>query len=140
MTILHDGYQTLITFALNPAVTFKEISITPPGLDGGDAIDTTTMHNVKWRTMQPKALITMTESSLTVAYDPVFLDEANAMLNLNQLITLTFPDGSTWEFYGFLKNFTPGQHTEGERPTADCTVVCTNEDNSHVETDPVYTA
>ncbi len=40
---LDDGYQTLIEFAENPAIKLWEKSVTPPGIDGGDAIDTTTM-------------------------------------------------------------------------------------------------
>jgi hypothetical protein len=42
---LDDGYRTLVTFATDPNIEFWEKSVTPPGLDGGDALETKTIHN-----------------------------------------------------------------------------------------------
>jgi hypothetical protein len=140
MSFLHDGYSTLISFDLAPSVKFKEKTVTPPGLDGGGAIETTTMRSVKWRTMQPKALITLTECTLSASYDPEVYDDILAMLNQNQEITIEFPDLSTYLFWGWVDKFEPEELSEGEFPTATVTIQPSNEDNSGNEVDPVYTA
>jgi hypothetical protein len=82
---------------------------------------------------------------MTVAYDPAFLTDVLAMVNINQLITITFPDNSTWKFWGWLDTFTPNANVEGEQPTAQCTVIPSNQKNSAgsgglLEVAPVYTA
>lgn len=135
---INDGYQTLISFSENPDVLFKEVSVTPPGLDGGGEIDTTTMRNTRWRTRQPKALITLTEMSFEASYDPEVYDDILAMLNVNQEITITFPDGSTYTFWGWLNSFEPGELSEGEFPTASATIIPANQDDQNDEADPVY--
>lgn len=137
---LDDGYQTLISFAADTDVLFWEKTVTPPGISGGGEIDTTVMANETYRTRKPKALITLTNSSLTVAYDPAVYPEIIALVNVNNLITITFPDGDTLAFWGWLDEFTPGESTEGEQPTAEITIVPSNENDSGVETAPVHTA
>lgn len=137
---LDDGYQTLISFAEDPTVNFWEKSVTPPGMDGGGPTATTTMHNDQLRTFAPKFLITMTEGSMVAAYDPVVYQEVLAMINVNQLITVTFPDGSTVQFWGWLDKFIPNEHTEGEQPTANVTIQPSNQNDSGVETLPAYAA
>lgn len=139
MGILNDGFATFFDFADFPTVNFKEKEVTPPGVDGGGPNDTTTMRNTTWRTMQPKQLKTLTEASAVVAYDPQFEDDAVSMVQVNQLITVTFPDGSTWEFWGWLDKFTPNSHKEGEQPTANIVVHPSNQDADGVETGPVFT-
>lgn len=140
MTVMTDGFSTTIGFPSHPSVKFDEKEVTPPGVSGGGEIDTTTMNNTAWRTKMPKQLKTLTEASLVVAYDPAVYDEIVAMVNDNQLITITFPDTSTLAFYGWLDEFTPGANVEGEQPTAECTIICSNQTDALVETAPVYTA
>jgi len=136
---LDDGYQTLVSFASDPTVLFYEKTVTPPGVDGGGETDTTTMLNTVWRTRNPKALITLSNGSMVVAYDPACFPEIIALVNVNNLITITFPDGDTLAFWGWLDSFTPGEHTEGEQPTAEITIVPSNQNASGVETAPVHT-
>ncbi len=140
MSFLNDGYQTIISFSLNPTVKLKEKSVTPPGIDGGDQVDTTTMRNTDYRTAQPRFLKTLTESSFTAAYDPVVYNELNTMVNVNQQITITFPDGSELTFWGWLRTFTPNEITEGEQPTAVCAISVGNQDNAGAEVAPSYVA
>lgn len=140
MSRIDDGYQTLVDFALSPTVKFYEKEVTPPSIEGGGANDTTTMRNVKWRTNAPKKLFSLGQSKLTAAYDPAVYEDIQTMLNKNQLITITFPDGSTVAFYGWLDSFTPGAIKEGSQPTADVTIICSNQDADGAEIDPVYTA
>jgi len=59
------------------------------------------------------------------------------LVNVNTLITLTFPDAVTWAFWGYLDKFIPNANEEGEQPTAEVTIVPTNQNDSAVETAPV---
>lgn len=135
---LDDGYQTLID--LGGIATLYEKTVTPPGIDGGGAVDTTTMQNSAWRTRNPKQLKTLSEGSITVAYDVALYDDILAAVNVNQLITITFPDGSTLAFWGWLNTFTPNELVEGEQPTAECQIIPSNQDSSGAEVAPVYSA
>ena len=140
MPALKDGYQTLIAFAADNTVEIWEKTVTPMGLEGGDKIDQTVMANANVRTYAPRALIDVSDGSMTVAYDPLSLTKLLALINVNTTITVTLPDGSTWTFWGYLKSFIPGELTEGEQPEAECEIVATNVNDSDVETVPAYAA
>ncbi len=135
---LEDGHGTLVTFAADPDVSLWEKNVTPPGVDGGDAIEQTTMHNTTWRPMAPRQLKTLTEFEMTCAYDPGVITQLVSLINVETTVTVTFNDGTTWAFYGFLKSFEPEELSEGEQPTASCTVVPTNRDpTTGAESGPV---
>lgn len=140
MSRIDDGHPTTISFSADSSVSIWEKEVTPPGMEGGGANDTTTMHNSTWRTKSPKKLVTLSECSFTAAYDPATFDEMLAMLNVNQQITVTFPDSSNLTFWGWLDEFKPGAIKEGEQPTADVTIIPSNQNSSGVETAPVYAA
>ena len=134
---LFDGFSTKITLASDPDISFWEKNVQPPALDGGDAIDITTMHNVLWRTKNPRVLIDMGDIQATAAYDPACYTQIQSVLNVSTTITVTFPDGSTIAVYGYLKSFTPSDHTEGNRPEAAIVIVVTNYDHAaHAEAGP----
>lgn len=137
---IDDGHSTRLSFAADSTVKFYEKTVTPPGIDAGGPIDTTTMHNTTYRTKSPKALLDITNAALTVAYDPATYPEILALAGVNNLITVTFPDGDTVAFWGWLDKFTPGELVEGEQGTADIEIVVSNVNGSNVETAPVYTA
>jgi hypothetical protein len=137
---LEDGYRTLVTFASIPTASLWEISITPPGMDGGDPVDTTTMHNDDYRTMAPRALITLTEFTFTAAYDPNFYNQLLTIVNVETTVTVTFPDGSTLAFFGFLQKIEPEELVEGTMPTVSVTVCPTNTDSTGAEQPPVLTS
>jgi hypothetical protein len=140
-TRLTDGFKTIITFSGATGASLWEVGIAPPGADGGGPNDTTTMRNTAWRTRQPKKLKTLTPCEGTAQYDPVFFN-ANlaALLNINQSITVTFPDNSTLTFFGWLNEFKPNEHKEGEAPTVRFSVVPSNQDGTGAEYAPVYAA
>ncbi len=140
MAFINDGHPTYFSFAENPTLKFKEKSVTPPSLDGGGPNDTTTMRNTTYRTRQPKKLKTMGESTVTASYDPEVYNSLWSMLNVNQIITITFPDGSEVAFWGWLNALIPGEHVEGAQPTATVSIICSNQDNDGNEVAPVYTA
>jgi hypothetical protein len=138
---LEDGFKTLIAFAADPDISFWEKSVKPPGIDGGDAIDETTMHNTAWRTRSPRALKTLTDSTVTAQYDPKVYTQIEALVNVRGAITVHFPDNSSLAFYGFLQKFEPGELKEGDPPEASITIIPTNYDPvNHVEAAPVYTS
>ena len=140
MARIDDGHSTIVTFAEDGAIALFEKEVTPPGVDGGGANPTTTMRNTVWRTNAPKKLKTLTDAALTVAYDPAVIDSIVAMCQINQLITVTYPDLSTLAFWGWLDTFTPNANVEGEQPTAEVNIIPSNMNGSLVETAPVFTA
>lgn len=125
-TKLNDGFSTQIAFAADPDVGFWERTVKPPGLDGGEPIDITTMFNTTYRTFAPRQLKTLTPITCTVAYDPAVFDQILALINVNGWITVHFPDTSTLDFVGFLKSFEPAENAEGNFPLATITIIPTN--------------
>lgn len=139
--ILKDGFKTLVSFANSPTIKLYEIEVTPPGVTlGGKAIDQTTMRNVKFKTAAPPALKMLSEGKFQAAYDPEVYTDALDQIGVNQIITYTFPDGSTYAFYGWLDGFTPTALKEGNRPVADVNIFPSLLNASGVETDPVFVA
>lgn len=137
MSLMTDGFPTTIDIA---GATLCEIGVTPPGIEGGGENDFTCMNNVAWRTRFPKKLKTLTEASFSAYYDPATYDTILSNILLNQLITITFPDGSTLAFWGWLESFIPGEIVEGEPPEAEVTIIPSNLNGSLQETAPIYTA
>jgi hypothetical protein len=137
---IDDGHSTYITFANLPDIHLYEKEVTPPGVNGGGAIDTTTMRNEAWRTMSPKQLKTMSQIKATVAYATDVYPDVIAQINVNQEITIHFPNGASIDIWGWLDEFTPGNNAEGAQPTASITVIPSNHDNDGVETEPDYNA
>lgn len=142
MARLKDGHATTVTFASAPsaALSIYEKSVQPAGLDGGGEIDQSSMRNTTWMTKAPPNLKGMSNASFTAAYDPGSYDDYISMLNDNQEITVTFPDNSTLVFWGWVSEFTPQALTIGEEPQADVTIIPSNQNDSDVETAPVYAA
>lgn len=138
---LDDGFATIITLENLPDVKIFEREVTPPGYSGGGPIDTTTMRNLAYRTMAPKKLKTLSKVSVTAAYATSALDGIWAQIGVVQLITITFPDGSTLAFYGWIDEFTPAAHKEGDQPTASITIQpAMRNPTTGAEVAPVYTA
>jgi hypothetical protein len=134
---LDSGHSTKITLANNPSISFWEKTVTPPGFDAGDAIDTTNMHNVRYVSKAPQPLIDMTDISGTCSYDPGVLTQIEAIMGIHTTVTVTHPDGTTWAQYGFLKSFTPQENSRNNQPMANYTIVITNYDRTgHVTAGP----
>jgi hypothetical protein len=137
---LDDGWQSFITLSADTDICFWEKTIKPPALDGGDPVDTTTMHNDVWRGRSPRSLITMDPVTINAAYDPKLYTAILSILNVETTITVTFPNGDTLCFYGFLNKFEPGELSEAEAPTCAITIIPTNEDpTTGAEEAPVFT-
>ena len=139
MARIDDGHATTIAFATSTFTLLFEKEVTPPGVSSGGANDTTVMANTVYRTMSPKSLISMTEMSFTAAFDIGVYSQAVAGVGINQSITITFPDGATLTFWGWMDEFTPNAFVEGSQPTADVTIIPSNQNATLVETAPIYT-
>jgi hypothetical protein len=138
--VIKDGFSTTISFSEDTTISVEEKGVTPPGIAGGGEIDATTMANTAYRTKFPKQLKTLTDAGANVAYHPETLPEFLAMIGVNQEITITFSDASTYVFWGWVDEFTPGEITEGTQPSATIKIVCSNLDASEAEISPVYSA
>lgn len=138
---MEDGFSTKISFASNPTVAFWERTVKPPGMNGGDAISTTTMHNVAVHTKAPRTLVDYDNITVNVGWDPSAFGagQIRTLINFRDSITIRFPDNSTLTFFGYLQHFEPGDFKEGEMPEATITIVVTNWDPmGRVEAPPVY--
>ena len=139
---LDEGFSTKIAFSRLPTVSFWEKTVQPPGADGGEPVETTTMHNLAWRTMNPRVLVTLSPHTTKVAYDPnVYNQIVNTLINAKGAVTVKFSDGSTLDYFGYLQKFEPDQIEEGKQPEATITIVPTNFDYANnVESSPVLTS
>ena len=136
---LKDGHGTLVTFAADPDISFWEVEVKPPGMNGGDAIEQTTHHNVTYRTKAPQALIDLTNGEGTCQYDPNVTVQVRALINVETTLTITYPDGSTDAIYGYLQTFDPDPIVTGSPPQASFTFVPTNvEPGTSTETGPTF--
>ena len=134
-----DGYRTLVTCFLNRNLSFWETEVTPLGYDAGDAIDTTTMRNNRWRTMDARSLVTTTDVSLTAGWDTKLYPDLINVLGFETTWTILFRDLSNITFYGFLKKFDPQSLKEGDFPLVQMTITPTNTDPvTGAEEQPVW--
>lgn len=143
---MREGQSTKLSIhrAASGTVSFWkcwEREVQPPGVDVGDMIDITTMHNVTWETMYPSVLKTLTAFSVIVGYSMEALDEAIAnLVGRNGSMTVHFPGSDKLDFWGVLQNLIPQSHKKREMPLANCQVVPTNYDDANfVEAGPVLT-
>lgn len=139
-TRLDDGFSTIITLANLPSVKLYEREVTPPGFKGGGPIETTTMRNTAWRTQAPKKLKTLDPVTSTVAFATEVIPQVQGQIGVNQLVQITFPDGSRIEFFGWVEEFTLSAFTEGEQPTATLSIQPSNRNAGGEETAPTYFA
>ncbi|MCK9571407.1 hypothetical protein M0R72_20835 [Candidatus Pacearchaeota archaeon] len=125
---LDDGFSTKITPAADADVSFWEKTVQPPGDDGGDPISTTTMHNTTYRTKAARQLIDSTDCVVVGAYDPAVKTQIKSLINVETSWTITYPDGSTEDFFGFLRTAEFSALAEGEQPEGTFTITVTNWD------------
>jgi hypothetical protein len=137
---LEDGYRSLIAFAANLSFFFYDLELTPPGMTVGEAIDTTTM----WNTMVTKSLANLIEgmdATFVGGYDPAIYTQMQGMLGVEQVVTQSWPDGSTLAFYGGIREATFDRLVRKTMPRMTVVVTPTNWDPvNRVEALPVLTA
>ena len=124
-TIVTDGHATTIDLG---STTLQEVSISPNSISSGGEIDVTSMDNDDWRTKAPKKLHESGEVSFSAIYDPAQIGTYLSDVGRNKLIKITFANGDTLEFYGWVDSFSPSEISEGEVPTVDVTIIVSNQD------------
>lgn len=130
---LPDGYRALITLEDDPDISFWEKDVKPVGIDGGEPIPQTTMHNDLVETFFPQSLYRLTDGTSKVAYDPAVITQIMTMINRNQVITVRYRDGTTDAFWGYLRIFERDTMSKGTQPEATVTFTPTMMDDSAAE-------
>ena len=138
MARIDDGFSTTITLSGNTSISLYEKEVVPPGIIGGGPIDTTTLRNTTWRTAKPKQLKTVGNSSVVAAFDVSVYEEIVALANINQTISINFPDTSILQFRGYIDEFSLNPIVEGLQPTAIMQMVATNTNDDGNEVAPIH--
>ncbi len=134
-----DGFITYITFASQPALGVWEVKAKPKGGDGGEPIDISTMHNVRFHTMYPRSLVKHTDSVTSCGIDPDAISLLDTQLDKPDTITTTFPDGTSDAYYGYLQKYEFTEFSIGEFPMVNLTIMPMNYDaTNNNEQGPVY--
>jgi hypothetical protein len=139
---LDNGFKTTYSFSRNTTIGLWEKTVKPMGWDGGEAIPTSTQLNTLYHSSAPRALIKSTPAVIKVAYDPLAIQKIRSdLLNQPGAITERYPDGSTLDYFGFVRTFDPDPLEEGKQPEASITIEVTNYDpTNRVEAAPVLTS
>lgn len=137
--MIENGFSSLITLSNDPTVELWELEVQPPGIDGGEPIDITTMHNIFYRTKRARSLIDLTSFTVVCAYDPAVFVVLRDQVNTEQTITVEWPSSQTLAFYGFIQLAEFAPLVIGEFPQVTLTIVPTNYDHVNcVEAAPVF--
>lgn len=129
-----DGYQSLFAFNRKPTLGFWEKQVKPPGIDGGEPIDNTTMLNTVWHVMRARKLKKRESIVLQAAFDPSAITDYINLVNVEDAGTVIFPDGTTETYWCYLQKIEFGELKIGEMPELTATIVVTNYDpTAHVE-------
>jgi len=135
---LDDGFSTTIELENLPTVKLYEREVTPPGYTNDNPINTTTMRNTAYRTQAPRKLKSLMKMTVIAAYATEVYPSIWGQIGINQVIMVKFPDGSGLHFHGYIQEFLPATHKEGEQPTATLTIQPTMRDTNGNEVAPLY--
>ena len=138
--MLTDGFSTIISCTANPSIKMWEMEVDPPSIEGGGGKQVSTMRNTAWHTMAPNVLKKLGEGGAKVGFDPAVYSQIVALINVNTSWTITYPDGATEVFLGWMDSFKRNTFTEGEVPTADVVFIPSMRNGAGTETAPVATA
>ena len=124
------GHGTLITLENDPNIELWEISITPPAVRLGDPVNANSHANDTYGQVAPRTLKKIDKVRAVVGYKTDSYSAIIAQLGVNQQITITFPDGKNFSFWGFLNDFEPEEFSSGEMPEATIVIYPSNRDDS----------
>lgn len=137
--MLTDGYPVKFTLARYPAIKFKEVSLQPPGIKGDTPMEMTDQFNTLVRTKAFRKLLEITEIKGTASLDTGAWPQAFQAVNINDVGTFWWPDGSSTAIWGALTDFQPKTQESGKKPEVDFTFTPSNRDNAGAEQVPVHT-
>lgn len=113
-TPFDEGYQSLITFSLDPDLSFWETIVDSPGFDGGDPVPVYTMHNTTYRCVAARSLVTVTPFQVKGKFSSGTIDQIMAIINDDSgWVTVQWPDGTQLSVPAYLKSFKADQSQEG---------------------------
>jgi hypothetical protein len=119
---------TTLTFTgTGVSFTLDWVTITPAPLEGGEAIDTTSLANTQFKTSMPQTLISCGDLTFSGELNADALDDAVDSINKEATAVVVVGNGGgTFTYYGYLKSVTPGSLTAGEKATMDGVFAVTN--------------
>lgn len=145
MAYLYDGQSVTFSLGVSGGIRFREKTVTPPSFKGGGPLDGTDMRNTTFRTKVSKKLLSADQIKMSGYYDPQLYSRLTTSMQFNQAINLLFVDFSLVTFYGWIEEFEPTEHKEGDNPLANFVLEVSNQNGSGVgvigaEVPPAYSA
>lgn len=130
---MEANHRIMLTHSAAPDLPLWEVSITPPGLEGGEAVDMTNQFAEKFRQKAARVLQELTDGKLTALYCPGTLRQlSDTIINVEGIITVSMPTDPRFGFAfpGYFKNAKPSDINEKntEPPTIEIEVVATMRD------------
>lgn len=116
-TMMHKPLGIKVAIEDNLTLEVKEKNVTPPGFNLGDPYNTTTHHNTKRMSREPKTLYDRKPLVFTCTYDATALNTLFGLKGTKKWVTITYPDGVTEDDYGWVNRAEPaGMAAEGGDP------------------------
>jgi hypothetical protein len=116
-----QGYGITITFASG---FLAEILDVKPPAHSRESVELTHAGTTKAKEFEPEKLYDAGEMSVDIAFDPSVSPPIDAD---PETVTITYPDGSTWAFEGFMTNYEPSVPIGAEQATASVTIKVSGE-------------
>lgn len=136
---MKDGFKSLVTCALAPALNLWERTVQFGGIEMGDPIPYSTMHNGTYLTQRPRSLKQLTPLNMRCAYTGMTLANIEGLAGRETTWSQYFPSGAWCAFYGYLRSCIPQEHQEGNPPEVQVVIQPTNWDPSGlVEAGPAF--
>src|SRR5438046_1623907 len=109
---LEEGWPFAITFASNPGITLWPEDIKMPGVKtAGNAIMTSTQFNREVETKAPPGLKEMTDADMSCSFNSASIADVYDQVGRRDAITITWPDGYAYVFWGFMETAEPEAFT-----------------------------
>lgn len=143
---LYEGIPVKVTLSLNTTISWWEKTVKGSGLDKGPMIDISTQFNTARMTFYPRLLAKNDDVVIEAAWDPNVYNQfeticASPATAATNIVTETYPDGSTYCYYAAPYKLERVVMKPGEQPMINVTLCVTNYDPvAHVEAPPVLTS
>lgn len=138
---LPEGFKAAIAPSLRPGINFWETELAPAGA-GVPEIDTSTQHNITWRTKWISALKESKPIPVVAGYDPDEMDNMIFLLGAQSgSFTIHAPQNTKYAYWGAMSDLTFQPWRAGQFPLANMAWTVTNYDTANrVEAGPAVTA
>jgi len=89
-TIMDHGYKTTLTFGTSTVDELEILGLTPPAIEGGDEIDTTSFSNDEVRTAALRALYSFEAFEIRIKYSPSLYSREGLPSGLPGVLTVNY--------------------------------------------------